>query len=120
MKITKYLCEIFDKENKGYVTIEDINEKIMSSIAKNFIFLIVIGFVCIFSFVIFSMIGKLFLEMIYPTGYIFGDISEDISIINFFVGISFFVIFVIIIMILYEIWEKIKLLKVVVCPLRKE
>ena len=116
MSLTKYLCKWFDKGNKGYVTIGDIDDKIITFIINSIITLAIVMMIAFIILAIFIMVGDVF--------YLFGGYikaTDDIfTIKNFIIGLIIVVISCSIIYILNKIWEKIKEFKVVKCPLKEK
>ena len=112
MSVTKYLCKWFDREDKGYVTVEDIVDKICEFIVKS----IIIIFIVMISSAILSIVGNVY-YMIFDSmqaTYNFFTIKNSIT------GLIVVLILYGIIYITIEIWEKIKEFKVIKCPLKEK
>ncbi len=116
MNIRKYLCKEFDINNKGYVTINDVYNKITQTIADNFMIVMLIGIVIIVCIFILNMIGYLYYA-------IFNPIKSNTSTIiisadKIFIGFIILGTIIIIILTIIIIWKKIKNIKIIVCPLK--
>lgn len=118
MNITKYVCKTFDREDKGYVTISDVCDKIMQIIADNLMLKVFIGIVIVFCVLLFNMIGELYYTVFDPIKSNPGAII--ISMDKIFIGFIILGIILIIILTIYKIWEKIGEVKIVVCPLKNK
>ncbi len=113
MSIKKYLCKKFDKENKGYVTLEDITDEVLTGefIIKTIYIVIVV--ICVTMLV--SIVGD-----VYNHGYTNDNRSffDIFNFNNFMTGFIISASAILILMILYKLWGFVKKFKVVVCPLK--
>ncbi len=115
MSIRKYLCKKFDREDKGYVTIEDITDEILTG--EFIIKAIFIGILAICVIMLISIMGDL-----YNYGYMTDDRSlfDIFSLNNFITGSTISGLIILISVILCKLWGYIKTFKVVICPLKEK
>lgn len=115
MSIRKYLCKKFDKENKGYVTLEDITDEVFTGES-----IMIIIFIIIIASVMTLFICLL--GDIYNQGYVKDNRSlfDLVSLNNFMTGFLISGSVILILMILYKLWGFVKKFKVVVCPLKEK
>lgn len=107
MKITKYLCKKFDRESKGYVTVEDIFDVTITTIFDNIIWIFIVAFIIIFLSSIFNLIGSLFFRV------------DEYSIKNIVAGFIIVLFLVVLIIVTDFICKKIGKIKVVKCSMKE-
>ena len=119
MNMRRNICKKFDEDSKGFVTIEDIFEKLPDDF-------ILFGFMGFSLTAIFILTGNLYYSSL---GLIDDELHYDLYIvITGFLLISFGILIIysiyrtlkVLIEITKRIYENIKNLKIVVCPLKKE
>jgi hypothetical protein len=67
MNLTKFLCKTFDKEDKGYVTIEDILDNILCFLADAFVILLIAAVGGFVAFFICALFGALYENVVNGT-----------------------------------------------------
>lgn len=113
MNFTKFMCKTFDTKNKKSVTVEDITNKVLETLYDLCIILVIIILVAIVLATIFNFVGLIILSLL---NY---DI-EEVSTENTIVGFLLIAPLTISLYIISYIYEKIKNIKVVECPLKDE
>lgn len=115
MSITKYLCKKFDKNNNGYVTLEDVMNKIFTD--ENICKFILNTLICIVLSSVFCLLGEFYNYGLGRVGTV--GFFNLISISNWLVGAGIIIIIWTVLKVLDMSWNAIKTSKIAVCPLKE-
>ena len=116
MNFTKYMCKTFDKENKGFVTIENIKDETCKP--ENFFILLFLSFLLVGVIIILAMTGDIYYKGLDAKDT--SSFSELFSIDNFVIGALVWTLIILSAVFMYKLWSILKHVKVVKCPLKKE
>jgi len=115
MNITKYMCKKFDRYDKGYVTIRDIIDVVLSNLVD--IIIILIAIISIVSTIVFvlNLLGNLYYTVLDSN-----HLNTEFSIRCIATGLFMLLLAIVIIYGVSYLLEKLGNIKIFKCPLKEE